>query len=285
VPDGPAPIYDDFSDGPNGWQSKWSALSIANNLPENAPMITEPGYDVNTLDQIPSSLTTESITAERAGIMSKNRVSRFASVVSARLISALSATNEPTGGLPNAILQIRGNANDDDPTQSGFSNWIELDLEGYSSVNGETRVRYRIFGNGPNIGNSAIPVPVQRLGDLTATNGLELTVSRVGSFYDFYINNIHIFSHDIPITNMVDHKVFLYSFQIASPLTWDWVRMSSAVIAPAPLARASRALRIAGGLEAAPAGADFTALNPATSGDSATRIDILDAVTLARQGL
>jgi len=57
--------------------------------------------------------------------------------------------------------------------------------------------------------------------------------------------------------------------------------------APIPPAGAKQVLRVAAGLEAAPSpasGPAFTALNVETSGDSATKIDVLDAVKLAKEG-
>jgi hypothetical protein len=53
-----------------------------------------------------------------------------------------------------------------------------------------------------------------------------------------------------------------------------------------PLASARKAVRVAGGLDAAPAaGAAFDALNPVNTGSSQNRIDIADAVALAKAGL
>ena len=62
-----------------------------------------------------------------------------------------------------------------------------------------------------------------------------------------------------------------------------WEVQAANLAAPViPLANALTALRIAGGLEAAPA--NISSLNVVTTGDSATVIDLLDVVELARQG-
>jgi hypothetical protein len=69
-----------------------------------------------------------------------------------------------------------------------------------------------------------------------------------------------------------------------NPFVWA-ISMANAASATQPLGLARQALRIAGGLDAAPAaGATFNALNVVTTGASAGKIDIADAVALAKEG-
>ncbi|HEY3267288.1 MAG TPA: carboxypeptidase regulatory-like domain-containing protein [Armatimonadota bacterium] len=299
---GPAPLYDDFSDGPDGWMAKWNAISLENNTTDNAPTVTEPGWDMNTGATIPSSITVQTGTANRGGILSKSRISRYASVTSAKLVSGLSASPEPTGGDPNVILRIIGAAEDDPTKIVTGSRYYEYDIEGYVTLdNGagttEQRVAFRGFSQAQ--GQTAftpVPLPISRIGDVSPTNPLVLTIVRTGSIYDTYACNsldgvtgaVLLHTDNIPDTGMLDHKIFPYSYHADGKNTWDWVRAAGAAASQPPMSLAMRALRIAGGLDLAPSPAttpDFLAMNVVNSGGSSSKIDMLDALALAKQGL
>jgi hypothetical protein len=97
-------------------------------------------------------------------------------------------------------------------------------------------------------------------------------------------------TYDTPIVLKAGHNVIrllaIGSDSVNSAAAWDAFILTQKNVPVTPPS-AARALRIAAGLEAAPTpatGAEFTGLNANTSGASATVIDIIDAVTLAKAG-
>ena len=299
---GPATLYDDFTDGPDGWKSKWNNIALEPNLPENAPTITEPGFDIATTATIPGTITIQSGIGHRGGLLSKTRTSRYASVNSAKLVSALTANPEPTGGDPNVTFRLIGDAQDDPTLLGAASRYYELDVEGYGTLDdgaGATaqRLGFNLYSQGG--GRTAVglvPLPIVRLGDVSPASPIVFTIVRTGSVYDTYVSgnadgvtgSVLLHTDNIPDAGMLDHKIFPYSFHLDGANTWDWVRTAGAAASVPPVSLATRALRISGGLDVAPTpatGADFVALNAVTSGSSAGKIDVLDAIALAKQGL
>jgi hypothetical protein len=285
VTGGEAPVYDDFNGSGTAWEAKWTAQSLLSSDPINAPTISLPGVDAATRGEIPGSITIDGGLMERAALLSKATLSKYASLVSASLVSALPSTPEPTGTLPNAILYISGQGVD--ASMWTYTNQVELDLEGYQTTGGAQRVRAMIWAgtNLVNRTNVPIPVPVERLNDVTPANPLNLTIARTGSVYDFFVNGIRIYWCYANV--MPDHRFAIYSYPTAATTTWDYV-LASGLSATTPVAGDLNgnglldagdtliALRIAGGLEAATS-AQVTTGNVA-GGDA--RMSILDALRL-----
>lgn len=290
VTDGPAPFYDQFNDGPDGWMTKWDSLSlvnpsVANNPAEPAnPLILEPGIDSQGLPVDPG-LTVITQSGERAGIMTKQRFSKFASVNSARVVAA--SPFDAGGNVPNIILQLNGAEQDDVTKLPGYGSYkyIEFDIEGTAhaldatGADLGTRLQWIVWIQGfPSI-RGVFPFAMADPTAITPDNPLDLTVTRTGTYYDFYLNGTRIHSFNTFDAGMPNHKVDLYSFPTGAQDTYKWVRIADAGTAP-PLdtSKVSKALRIAGGLDAATPD-DVTALNVA-GGDNA--VTLLDAAALLR---
>lgn len=285
----PAPFYDDFSDGPEGWRSKWVAISLvapalsANEGDANNPFIQEPGYDVNLGTPYDPSLLMTSGNAQRGGILSTKRFSKYASVNSARLISASPFDNG--GNVPNVILQLNG-AEQDDPTQMpgyGSYKYIEFDIEGTVHALGADgsdlgkRLQWIVWIQGIDPVRGVFPFAMPDITSVTGDNPLDLTIARTGSYYDFYLNGTRIHSFNTFDGGLPNHKIDLYSYPSGAQQVWKWVRAADATVAPPPdTTKVVKALRIAGGLDAA-TGADMTSLN--VSGDD-NKITVGDAVKL-----
>lgn len=301
-PDGVAAIYDDFNAtsaaDSKWWTNLWDAIAIEPNQPRespdpNNPTIYEPGYRATAHPVMPSAdtpmpgtITIQSGVGYRGGLLSKARFSKFASVNSGRLVSALPASN--------VIFRLVGNALADDPLTMNSANYVELDLEGTAGYMGEfgfpeERVRYRLFtSSSGEISLGAVPVDISSLGVLSMTNALELTITRAGSFFDYYINGIRVHSRNLPNALPIDHKIFPYSWHANQVHTWDWVKASpKAYVISVPgdlsgngvldMADAAKALRIWGGLDAAtPAQVEIGNVAPDPG------ITILDALKLGR---
>lgn len=291
VAGGAAPVYDDFNGSGTAWEAKWTAQSLLSPDPINAPTITLPGVDAATRAEIPGSITIDGGLMARATLLSKATLNKYASLVSAKLVSALPSSPEPTGTIPNVILYISGQTQADGTPlpadQWSFVNQVELDLEGYVTTGGVQRVRVMIWMStaGDNRTIYPIDMALERLNDVSPSNPVELAIAKTGSFYDFYINGIHSFSGFGNI--MPDYRFGLYSYPTASTTTWDEVRASGlSVTTPVPGDLSGNgiidatdtliALRIAGGLTTATP-AQVTAGNVA-GGDG--KITILDALRL-----
>ncbi|HEY3266943.1 MAG TPA: carboxypeptidase regulatory-like domain-containing protein [Armatimonadota bacterium] len=285
-----APIYDEFSDGPTGWKTKWWAISLANNTPENAPTITEPGMDLNLGVTIPSSIEIDTGTAQRGSLTSQQRFSRWASVNAGRLVSAL---HFPEDGAtqPNVIFHLNA-PTADTSTGIGFSNYVELDIEGYASTGGNTVPMFQLWSDQPYGGRfDSGPIPVTGISGMemvSPSQPLDMMIVRTGSVYDFYINNTLIRTQNLP-GSLPDHRIAMYSYHASGKSVWDWVKASGVVSGTTVAgdingngvldnADVVAALRIAGGL-------DSSTSTQVTAGNVVTDpgITLSDATKLARE--
>jgi hypothetical protein len=133
-----------------------------------------------------------------------------------------------------------------------------------------------VFGNGTDYGvvNAAIPI---------AANG---NISKDPLFADRANGDFHLTAGSPAIDSGSGTYVRFDTDLDGKPrVAGAAVDMGAYEYAPAatPFGNAATALRIAGGLEAAPA--DITALNAETGGSSAGVLDIADAVRLLRDAL
>ena len=287
----PAPSYDEFNGTGTDWQTKWDALSLVAPDPSNAPVITMPGVDVNNSGrpEIPGTLTIDGGLQPRGALLSKVRLNKFASVASAKFVSALPATPEPTGTLPNLILYASGNP------EPNVNNWsfishVELDIEGYAIREEQQRTRYMIWSDMIGDNMSLGPAPTfQNLFEVTPETPIILTMTRTGSYWDFYINGEHVYGGNFVKSPMADHKVGLYSYQTSSSITADWAKFSG-VMPETPVpgdlngngivdnGDSLSALRIAAGLLTATP----TDLAVGNVAGADTVISILDAMRIAQ---
>jgi hypothetical protein len=294
-----SPLWDDFSDGPNGWKTKWDAVSevapasAVNPASPDNPVVTEPGINQATQEVIPSTLTYKVGGSDRGGILSKARVSHVASVNAARIVSARANAD---GGSPNIILQLNGTTEDDLTKMPGYGEYpyIEFDMEGLghaldpSGNDTGIRLQWIVWINGLPSVRGIFPMNLASFADITPANPLDLTVTRTGTYYDFYLNDQHVYGCNTFIATMPNHKVDLYSFphtDAANPTTtggsstYDWVHVSAVPLVTVPDTTAAvKALRIAGGLDTSTP-ADVTS-SDVVGGDG--KITVADAVGLLR---
>jgi hypothetical protein len=144
------------------------------------------------------------------------------------------------------------------------------------------RPQWIVWINGLPSVRGIFPVNLSSFGDISPTNPLDLTIVRTGTYYDFYINDQHVYGCNTFIATMPDHKVDLYSFPGgANPgsSTYDWVHVSAPPLVTVPDTTAAvKALRIAGGLDASTP-ADVTS-SDVVGADG--KITVADAVGLLR---
>ena len=265
VQGGAANVYDHFTGSGTDWQAKWTSQSLFNADPANSPTVVMPGIDVNTgIDIIPDTLTIKGGSRDRGALLSKATLDRRASIVSARLVSALPSSPEPTGWMPNVILYLSGQEGTDAPHWA-LNPSVEMELASYCRAgNMDQRVLYSIWmsPDGGNHASGAVPMALDRLTEVRPTNPVDLTIARTGTMYDFYLNGVLVYSANSPATNMPDHRFAAYSSPQSSATTWDRVLasgLSGATPLPGDLngngmvdiGDSVIALRIAGGLQTA----------------------------------
>jgi len=134
------------------------------------------------------------------------------------------------------------------------------------------------------------PAPTfQNLYEVSPDSPIILTMTRTGSFWDFYINGVHVYGGNFIKSPMADHKIGLYSYQTSSSITADWAKFSGVMPetpVPGDLNRngivdngdSLSALRIAAGLLTATPN-DLAVGNVAGAD---TVISILDAMRIAQ---
>lgn len=292
VQGGAASVYDHFTGSGTDWQAKWTAQSLLNADPAFSPTVTMPGIDVNTgIDIIPDTLTIKGGSRDRGALLSKATLDRRASIVSARLVSALPSSPEPTGWMPNVILYLSGQEGTDAPHWA-LNPSVEMELASYCRAgNMDQRVLYSIWmsPDGGNHASGPVPISLARLTEVRPTNPIDLAIARTGTVYDFYLNGTLVYSANSPSTNMPDHRFAVYSSPQSSATTWDGVwagGLSGTTPIPGDLNGNGNvdigdsviALRIAGGLQTATAG--DVVVGDVEGGDGA--VTIADAVRLLK---
>lgn len=283
-PDGVAAIYDDFNAtsaaDPKWWTNLWDAVSIEPSNPRletDNPTIYQPGYqafafpvDPSVNTPLPGTVTIESGTGNRGGLLSRSRFSKYASVTAGRLVSALPAAPYGINTSGNVIFRIIGNAAADDPLTADMLSHIEIVIEGYANEMTspgvlELRPHYDLWHSPGDRYSDGIVPGINSLTDLNPSNPLDLMIVRVGTLFDFYMNGARI--HTRPIVGAVplDHKAFLNAYGKDQVHTWDWLKASPApvsIFAPGDItgdgvlnaADVVKALRIAGGIDVATSG-------------------------------
>ncbi len=162
---------------------------------------------------------------DRGALLSKATLDRRASIVSARLVSALPSSPEPTGWMPNVILYLSGQEGTDAPHWA-LNPSVEMELASYCRAgNMDQRVLYSIWmsPDGGNHASGPVPISLARLTEVRPTNPIDLAIARTGTVYDFYLNGTLVYSANSPSTNMPDHRFAVYSSPQSSATTWDGV--------------------------------------------------------------
>jgi hypothetical protein len=105
---------------------------------------------------------------------------------------------------------------------------------------------------------------------LSGTGGYNAASGRYVDVIPFTQRSLRYISIVTTVPGPISDRVSIWELQVAN-------------VTPPPFSQARKALRIAGGLATA-SSADLSALNVNTSGASAGKVDLLDALTLAKQG-